>query len=49
MNTFLALDVADLAFAAGLLLIDATLSIWLRLRLESKLLIAALRIVAHFY
>ena len=42
MNTLIALDVADLAIAAVLLLIDAALSIWLRLRLEGKLLIAAL-------
>ncbi|MBG03781.1 MAG: iron export ABC transporter permease subunit FetB [Rhodospirillaceae bacterium] len=47
MNKLIALDVADLAIAAGLLLIDAALSIWLRLRLEGKLLIAALRMVAQ--
>ena len=47
MITLIALDVADLAIAAGLLLIDAALSISLRLRLEGKLPIAALRIVTQ--
>jgi len=41
VTPLVSLDNLDLALAACLLLIDATLSLWLRLRLEARLLLAA--------
>lgn len=41
------LGVADLALAASLLLIDGALSLWLRLGLEKRLLLAAARMVVQ--
>ena len=47
MSPLIVLDVADLAIAAALLLINGGLSLWLQLRLEVRFLVAALRMVAQ--
>jgi len=47
VTPLVSLDNLDLALAACLLLIDATLSLWLRLRLEARLLLAAGRMVVQ--
>lgn len=46
MNT-IALDISDLAFAASLVIVDAAISMVLRLRLERRLLISAVRMVVQ--
>jgi putative ABC transport system permease protein len=45
MITVISLDLTDLGIAAGLLILDAGLSIWLGLKLERRLMIAAVRMV----
>jgi putative ABC transport system permease protein len=47
VSPLIVLDVADLAIAAALLLINGGLSLWLQLRLEVRFLVAALRMVAQ--
>ena len=44
----IALDYWDLAIAATLLLFNAALSVWFRLGLEKRLLIATVRMIVQF-